>query len=229
MRTFMDVYKYIKTDWLIKDLLGDGEQLYFAPRTALNDPFELVGGINVEYFDKSGRKVVVPDYNKAQNETFEQVKDKIGIFCCSAVCDDITMWAYYADSHKGCCIELDTEADPDFFNAMDAVSYSDKKPSIDHNPRKGPDIRINDVVYHKASCWVHEKEYRVVRLSDQGPVDIKPEAIKTIIFGCMMDKSTRTDIINRLNGKPCFSHVELKQAVPDNTYFKLKFRDIDRK
>lgn len=223
------VYKYISADWLIKDLLGDKEQLYFAYRKELNDPFELVGGINVINIDKSGRRVDNPGYNTDENKWFEGEKDKMSMFCCSAVFDDITMWGYYAEGHKGCCLELDPTADGDFFDLIQAVLYNDERPSIDHNPRKEAGIRINDVVYHKASCWVHEKEYRIVKPNQHGLFDIKPEAIKAIIFGCMMDDNTRTDIIKRLNDKKCFEHVKLKQAEPDKTYFILNFIDIDRK
>ena len=158
-----NLYKYISAEWLKEDLLGDKEQLYFASRKELNDPFELVGEIKV--VSSSIWHVAAKDVQNFLNKLSEGVKDKIGVFCCSAVCDDITMWGYYADGHKGCCLELDQTADPDFFHGIKAVSYNNVRPSAAYDPSKPVGVPINDFLFHKASCWVHEKEYRIVRLT----------------------------------------------------------------
>lgn len=36
-----------------------------------------------------------------------QVRASVGVFCVSAKPDDILMWAHYADSHRGLCLEFD--------------------------------------------------------------------------------------------------------------------------
>src|SRR5260370_1051887 len=39
-------------------------------------------------------------------ETLQKVVDERGVFCLSSKCDDILMFAHYADKHRGYCLEF---------------------------------------------------------------------------------------------------------------------------
>jgi hypothetical protein len=45
---------------------------------------------------------------ESMNKIYEDFIIKIGVYCLSAINDDILMWSHYAEGHRGMCLEFDT-------------------------------------------------------------------------------------------------------------------------
>lgn len=98
-----------------------------------------------------------------------------GVFSMSAGWDIPQMWSYYADSHRGFCLELSgfPETDSDFL--FERVNYADKRPqvvlddviNIEDGSQKSK--RSLSMIYcEKSNAWSEEDEYRIVSRSTKG-------------------------------------------------------------
>lgn len=95
-------------------------QLDDASFTGL-DPYEASGE------DGKGTPLAVRAYNTVRNF----IRSQIGmprVFSMSGAWDIPQMWSYYADSHRGFCLELSgfPTTDSDFL--FERVNYADKRP-----------------------------------------------------------------------------------------------------
>ena len=108
---------------------------------------------------------------------------------------DTRMWAYYADSHKGCCIEVsakDTRSKPIDMN------YSENLPYVIN------DTDGSTLLSHKSLLWKHEQEIRFFTNSSWLKVNIH-----RIIFGMRVSKSDY-DFYKQLIGH-INPNIEIKQ------------------
>jgi len=88
-----------------------------------------------------------------------------GIICFSDVVDDPVLWSHYADCHRGVAFEFDYLVDPE---TLHKVQYSDERPVLDANRLNDPERLdqyllplLKQMIFHKASSWSYEREYRV--------------------------------------------------------------------
>lgn len=170
-------------------------QFFAATYKSLNDPFECSARFS------------------GDNRTIESLQTKIshmtynaGIFSlCKPLpnekfpCSE-TMWAYYADSHKGFCIAYDIDVlnDRMHYDLIDVinVNYQDNSPIVSADDS---DDSIREKIFGKKSKhWKKENEIRLV-FGNSGLKSIPQDAITAIYFGLNMPLSERNDIINGLN------------------------------
>ena len=122
--------------------------------------------------------------------------NKWGMYCLSETCDNIQMWAHYADGHRGFCLEfLNDEGNPFFVPAPSGakvknmaplkVQYSDQFPII-NRVSDDSDAVAKKALLTKASGWSYEKEWRMVDLSGSGRRIFSPHFLKSVIFGFKM-------------------------------------------
>lgn len=103
-----------------------------------------------------------------------------GVVSLTERADDMVMWAHYADSNKGYCLELDATIQP--FRLARRVSYTKERPVFRYFDPNRADI-IERTFLQKADCWKYEREWRIIRPAEQGPVEFFPHVLKSIIFG----------------------------------------------
>lgn len=117
-------------------------------------------------------------------------KTSIGIACFSEVWQQALMWAHYADSFKGICIEYDfrvlreTLADNTSFSR---VSYADQLLDIGsdlENPRR----LAKWILSTKHHSWSYEREWRLF-IPERGLVRFDRAAIRRIILGPRMSEN----------------------------------------
>ncbi len=137
------------------------------------------------------------------------------ICCFSSKQNNLLMWAHYADSHKGICLEFDTLKDLDTFSSTVPVQYVKKYPylSIINNF----EAIISRCILTKSKEWKYENEYRVIEnltpserdlllnnsIKQQSNVPIKKrykdESLRRIIFGCgALQIGTNSNEINKI-------------------------------
>lgn len=128
--------------------------------------------------------------------------------------DDLLMWAYYADAHAGICFEFDTTAGDDsiFANAL-PVDYRDDFPVVEFYKQEAVIDKVRYVAFMKSTSWSHEKEWRVVKPSDDptpsGLIVSYPEgALRSVILGSDVPKDQEKTIA----GWAVPSGVDLRRA-----------------
>ena len=141
------------------------------------------------------------------------------VLCITNESNNILMWSYYSENHKGYCVEYSYSKLIEVIKELDIsgicifgeVIYTKKRP-----PQKSPvkkfsftDIEFYiNVTFNKFEEWKHEKELRFVIISDfyNDPDRITTRTdINSIYEGCNGDK---TEIVNsdglKLNVIPLF-------------------------
>lgn len=128
------LYKYTKLEY-VESILRNG--LYASPVDCLNDPYE-----------------------------YKEIKDpdSYRVVCLTRSANAKLMWSHYADSHKGCSIQIalpEGYGDSDF--VLRDVTYSSLK-------KKRKDFSTEDIVsslYIKDKKWSYEHETRAVCHTEQ--------------------------------------------------------------
>jgi hypothetical protein len=145
------------------------KRLYGALYNEMNDPME-------GYYQYN------PSINKTILDSIIQGKT-ITYICSLARSGDIgLMWSHYADSNRGCCLEVEVTSKT--WEAID-VEYSENLPTL------GDDTTIKDILGVKAKMWEYEQETRFIysqKVSNKRRPQLAVK-IRRIFIGCNVNKS----------------------------------------
>ncbi|SFC66104.1 Protein of unknown function [Flagellimonas taeanensis] len=234
----MLVYKYRGGDKIIfeRDLTTMQRNLFYSSScTDLNDPCETITDSekfisqakNLSKFlgfkSKEALKIVDESYRNVLS--FDK---KMGIYSLSKTYNDELLWAHYANSHKGFCIEYDLDLLLTSYNSAQRFSFD-----VTYNKRP-PKIGIYDVATSrnkgiirkmggfKSIRWEHEQEYRI--LTDNFGFHFYPfQAVKSIFFGLRMNNDEKKEIMDRMRGRG----IKYFQMVQIPTSYKFDISRID--
>ncbi len=156
------LYKYYRIQ-RIEDspyLEQNGFVSFYNP-SAFNDPF---------------------DCNCVFAKTGENAGDSFRVLCTAPEYDNILMWAYYAEDHKGYCfgystisiLEAISKCRIDGLCFVGHVDYKDARPveKIPQSITSFSDMKFYiDASFTKYKRWEHENEYRFVIVSNNFPND----------------------------------------------------------
>ena len=173
-----------------------GGELYAPKLKDLNDPFE--GSVDLP------NATIDPDWVTP----LLQLSYDAGVYSMSKQregedfpCNEL-LWAHYANSHKGFCIEYDLDkldaCITDNINYRIDVEYQENKPTI--SPDDSIETKVKKAFSTKSLAWTYENEYRLV-FSSSGKKKIAFEAIRAIYFGLNMPLAERITITNGLKDK----------------------------
>lgn len=238
------LFKY--RDAEMTKLFLENYKLKFSSVKSLNDPFEgrMNGGENITYGDivnylrsqkidsniiRIKAKEMLSDSDQLKqntNNAINSVVKDLGIFCCTTKCDDILMWAHYANSHKGFCLEFDVSEDLDLFCFPQKVVYDSKYPVFNYFKNYKETVgEVTKAIYHKFKEWEYEEEYRVVKMKCADRLlSVNPQALKSIIIGCNTSQDDIDEVMVALKNKD-LSHVTLKKAEIDAGYYRINIID----
>lgn len=160
----------------------------------------------------------------------------IKVFCLSKRNNDLLLWSLYGDKHKGICISFSTDyvganSPP---NAIVKVRYQSEFPTI--LPEWSMDTSIDATIIQqakwKSNHWRSQQEYRFV-ISSEKPslttdVEIEPQAIREIIFGCNAPADDIRSIVELINNGSEFSHIKLFSACRKKSGYRLYINPIIR-
>jgi hypothetical protein len=140
--------------------------------------------------------------------------EHVGVFSASACPDDATMWAHYADSGRGVCFAIDTDApfgppivsvdsqgDISSIFTFRPVRYASARPEFADSLLNG----LDNAFFTKHTDWQTEREIRLLRpidtfeRSENGiPITtIRPGAIRSVIIGYAASQET-ISLVKRL-------------------------------
>lgn len=257
------LYKYRTFNKWYEEPFEEG-LIYFSSPDDFNDPFDcripiqynvLTNKQVFEHFKvfvkgkypaltRRGRMAKVKELKSQKNYKDTQLQAKIqkeirsssfGIFSLTNDNENILMWSYYANKHKGFCIGYDVkkimECDPDWvYKGMTGyldlykVVYSENMPTITMTGFPAQEKMIIPLAT-KSKVWKHEQEYRI--LGHGGPrenLSIPNGVIREVILGCQIEDKDRNellDLLRNMNPKPKVYVAELMVY-----QYSLKFKKI---
>ncbi len=217
------LYKYagvdgIRLDW-IRDLIISSK-IYFPSSREFNDPLDCripfdfsANSLKIEtYWNQWCRENNIPRDERKKRIKSLVLKcqtdagrkelteghfinmDAHGILSLTSEANNMQMWSYYAESHKGVVLAFSMK----FENFLDLenilpveVKYSHDFPVIsfyDSNLSKLAETGT------KAKSWEHEKEWRLVRIGKTGIQGLRPSMLIGIVFGLRTDRSIEDQI-----------------------------------
>lgn len=120
-----------------------------ASYSELNDPME-------------GAFVITGNRRNIDNhwlEILRSEKNDLRICSLSRNYDNILMWAHYADSNYGCCIECEITSSPNLVEEV-SVNYVDHIEEVAHLE---PVQAAKQILSRKLECWKYEDEVRFLK------------------------------------------------------------------
>ncbi len=164
------LYKYYSNIENAKKALNLG-MVYLDDPSGYNDPFE------AKLPDSTGKS-----------------KYKMSCFC--EEWNSILMWSYYANKHKGVCLEFDitklkTDKNP-VYDKLRPVHYSLVRPPISDTSQEDR----SRCLLTKAAVWSHEHEWRLILSTTQEWLSF--DCISAIYLGLRTDLSQKniSELIN---------------------------------
>jgi hypothetical protein len=237
------VYRMRTVNRYLFDSLINGE-MWFSNPSDFNDPFDCDINMQIRnssqekiqnYFDKylikhfgkkelssiNTERVSREEFEKLLNLVAKRVTNRKGIACFLSNCENLLMWAHYADSHKGISLKFDVLEDTEFFSPSKKVLYTEDYPEYDYLTDKND--FVNQMFFTKSKEWNYEGEVRVLK-NKNGNYKFKPNSLKEVVFGCKtpeVDKKTLKKII-----KNYYPNTKLIQATKNESKFGLEFIEI---
>lgn len=173
--------------------------LWYTSLDKYNDPYEGLCNPKSDYtLDEintwmsrisQARYVSKEHFYKGLNEAMLADLRNSRVCCFSRKCNDILMWAHYADSYKGICVEYDLTDLSDVVGYLAPVQYETTFPEVDY--LNDNITAIQQMILTKSKNWKYEREIRALR--DNGSENIVPiskAAIKSVIIGPKMQTDT---------------------------------------
>jgi len=131
------------------------EQLYCADYGKLNDPFE--GQFFVIIRQGAFSSDFSSGFDRVEKE-LKEILEPLKICSLSKDLNDVRLWSFYANDHKGIAIEIDFTG---FENDAAKVDYLKTLPEFNlktHDPAK--------ILTKKTKHWCYESEYRIIQKND---------------------------------------------------------------
>lgn len=164
-------------------------------------------------------------------EKIESIKNDIYLNCFNDFLSQLTiscfsssgwnnqlMWAHYANSYSGICIEYDLTKMDDSIGFIYPVNYTNERPTlslkdfgisitttdgnIDVVQKEIDIVPIFNYLLCKNTCWGYEKEWRIINIGEKNtPISIDFPFIKSITLGLNIDDDTKRIILDICNAK----------------------------
>ena len=169
------------------------------------------------------------NFEVALNETI----DRYPMLCLSDSDTNPLLWAHYASSHTGFCIEFEFPAPGDgpqqvsYREHMESVYLLDLIKVFYKLGAADRDLgdRIHAALHVKVKCWSYEGEYRWIASKALGElskgqriikVPYQPSWVKAVIFGCRTSEEVKAYIRTNLPFATQF-----KQAVATHDHIEI--------
>ncbi len=158
----------------------------------------------------------------------EAIHSQFRVYCLSTHPDSILMWAHYAASCRGLCLEFSVQ--DELFCCALPVEYLDNYPLFSIADT-GEQENIRPLIT-KSRVWNYEDEYRIIASEHPfkvptGPsakfgfVKFQGRALKSIIFGSQMSESDQDMIRAMVNDSGWNVDLKVATLVPDRYEFKI--------
>ena len=172
-------------------------RLYAGMFSEMNDPME---GVFM-----SEKQLTVEEYIRVVDEK------KQNRFCSLTTSQYLhLMWAYYANGHKGYCIEIDMMESEFVKDNIYKIEYDNELPFLKNTDGNNGNDSVRNLLTHKYADWAHEDEWRYFVPDSNFWENVK---ITKVYFGAKISKRDfdfYAGIIARLNHKIVIKHMILE-------------------
>jgi len=152
----------------------------------------------------------------------EFLRKQVGVCCLTGERDNLLVWAHYADSHAGICLEFDG-ACPIVGDAQ-AVIYSENRKPV-NIAVDSPEQLAGKTLLTKSHHWGYEVEWRTIRWrGGSGSENFEPEHLTGIILGARASKETEKTVRGWLDSRP--TPCTLYKARVSPTHFELLIEPV---
>lgn len=233
----MRVFKYRGGDDKVfsRDLSSLEQDYFWSPNyDDLNDPceglvlteqiFDQLDALNNVLGNTKQTSLVSLDSVKEAFRDLVAIKDKAGIYSLSKIVTDELLWAHYANSHNGFCIEYDLDKLREFEGAKYSifkVIYQNKPPIMNVDSMFASDSQnefLQKLTSVKSKRWEYEEEIRIITPSE-GKQYYDFRAVRSIYFGLRMKKKNIQLIMETLQGRGIkYFQMQLKANSYELTY-----------
>jgi hypothetical protein len=236
------LYKYQSlTAYSLAALSND--TIWLAKPKTFNDPFDCAISLDRAKYKESVLHAVSDALTRAEpaglkrehlmdiwpgdREAFEQYREGVrsllqnmGVFCLSAVPDEMLMWSHYSNHHRGFCVEYDCSEGTRLRSLVHEVRYEDEVPSLSAADMTGPNRSesFDSLWLTKAKCWSYEKEWRVM-MNEGDKSFTAPSRVLSVIFGARMPEPDRVLVARALRHQ---GDIEFKEAVLKDGQFVVE-------
>jgi len=209
------LFKYRAFDHRALQTLIDGK-IWLAEASSFNDPFDCVFRATENYNDEdlleflNARKQDKPDDIQQVRRDFNQMMAHLektantaGVFCLSATPFEPLMWAHYADSHRGFCIEYERRPINELDRCRPVEYVKSDCPILDSRDYLCGNASevVSRIFMSKAEGWHYEHEWRLIKMWNRPPDDRSHRLnarILSVSFGLRMERRDSLTVINVL-------------------------------
>lgn len=214
-----DVEKLLKepTSWAL-DIICDKE--------GLQELQEMVPTDIINQLDSEQQQVL----KNISNNWLDTIYKTFYIGCLANTHTNRLMWAHYADSHRGICIEYDfSQTCQSYKEVAFPIEYRPKLPNFpydtlfEHNDKNEEEVRIAiaDCLLTKDNCWEYEGEWRILHDAKAGHMcDMPP--ISCIYLGAKIEEGLKATIMQLAKDK----NIPIKQMIIKDNAYELFAQDI---
>jgi hypothetical protein len=147
------------------------------------------------------KSIFQKSYEKSIQTQVDSFSKKNGVCCFTSTNSNLLMWAHYANSYRGYCLEYYTNQDP--FSKIKHVQYTKCIPTFDILGfiSKPSSNLISNLFVTKSIDWKYEKEWRLLH-AEAGTEYVYPaNSLKAIYFGPRISLQYQEIICLILNGQ----------------------------
>lgn len=222
----MKLYKYrygSKRD--LESLINNS--FYASDPSKLNDPCEGV------YIESIVRDATLHEFFKAEISRFYEEASRHGIYSLSQIAVDELLWAYYANSHYGFCIEYDRDEllKVEGIKTNFIVDYRDDVPNLNFGTvfiHNSVTKLLKLILGRKSKKWLHEAEERLI-VEKHGLINYSDNVVTSIYFGIRMprkvdDLPTANDQLSDKLQQVCREQVIKSLQGRDIKYYQMVLR-----
>lgn len=206
------LYRYMGFgDWW-KVNLFKGKIHLSAPKD-FNDPFDSVPFVDFkEFWQKYGNEMYQKNNGcalplkegltdeqcyPAFKEMIDFAQENMRVCCFTENKDSLLMWAHYANSHRGFCIEYNTEIMPSNIKKyILPVIYQHKIYNATHDFKYDENNAFNFLLF-KSDDWEYEKEWRIAVYYKQISKELDfSKYISSVFLGINCDDKNKQEILH---------------------------------
>jgi hypothetical protein len=150
---------------------------------------------------------------------FQETMDNSSVTCFSLVENNLLMWAHYASSHTGICLEFEEKPEVGFFCLN--VIYSDQRRVVDLTKfQSNGSEMLERSVLTKSTEWAYEKEVRMIEYNrPAGPRAFDPVQLKSITLGLKISSAHEQKILDFVSRRK--TPIVMRRAVRRKDSFAL--------
>lgn len=152
---------------------------------------------------KLSKSEIIELYKNIFYSTFENQRQKMGVFSASFIPDNELLWAHYSESHNGYMLQLDIPISG-LSNLQNLQNIGVPIPVIYRRKRQKwdlstyldkPNEHIYDLIRFKGKVWQYEYEMRLLSPDKSGFIEIPDSWIKSITVGLAAEKEIKDALI----------------------------------